>query len=291
MSGTTTNLGIPSNYFDTNIQPLTSALETSAASASTATPVQTSTSASTPTQVTSIPSNASGQTGSATPTLPTTTTGTSTATTSQGNISPPDMRVRLSPLKTAFSQVLGAQGSNNILNPLYNTQGLMFPFSPQITVSQDINYDNVPLTHTNSDFLTYQKTPSVNISLSGKFAIQTTYDGYYALACLHFLRVVSKMYFGQSDPNRGLPPPILLLNGYGSYMFNNLHVILKSHSYTYNEQMDTVLVSTAGGTARLPVLFDIQLTLVVQQTPRALRQDFNLDQFRTGALLQKGGWI
>jgi hypothetical protein len=208
-----------------------------------------------------------------------------------------DLRVRLSPLYLAKTTILGPAGSSNILNPLYATNGLMFPYSPQITVSQDVNYQDISMVHTNSDFLSYQKTPSVSISITGKFSCQTQAEGAYSLACIHYLRTVSKMYFGQTDKNAGLPPPILLLNGYGTFMFNNLRVILKSHNYTYNEQMDTVLISTAGGTARLPALFDLSLTLVVQQTPRSQRQDFNLDAFRTGALLlqanntTKQGWI
>ncbi|CAM6053348.1 unnamed protein product [Sphagnum tenellum] len=220
------------------------------------------------------------------------------ASTSNGNssgtlntIASNDYRIRLKPLVSAVDQVLGGNTPGNILQPLYATSGLLFPYSPQITFTQDIMYQDVSLVHSNSDILAYQRTPSVSLSINGKFTVQNQNEGAYALACIHFLRTVSKMYFGQNDPNRGVPPPILVLNGYGSYMFNNLKVILKSHTFTYEEQMDTVLVKTAGGTARLPALFTLGITLVVQQTPRALRQDFNLNAFRTGALMQTGGWI
>jgi len=221
-------------------------------------------------------------------------TSSSSVTAASGNITPKDFRIRLSPFANSATQVYGASSSSNILSPLYVTNGLMFPYTPQITVTQDVTYQDLALTHTNSDFLAYTRTPSVNISISGKFTVQTQAEGIYALACIHFLRTVSKMYFGETDAaagKAGLPPPILLLNGYGTYMFNNLRVVLKSHTYTYNEQMDTVLVSTAGGTAKLPALFDLAVTLVVQQTPRAQKKDFSLDAFRTGALMLKGGWI
>lgn len=210
-----------------------------------------------------------------------------------------DFRIRLSPLvtATAFAEVLGPPGDGNLLNPLYATSGMLFPYTPQITVAQDVSYQDVAPVHSNMDYMAYTRTPSVTISISGKWTVQNQIEGVYALACLHFLRTVSKMYFGETanDPiaikKRGTPPPILVLRGYGSYMFNNLRVILKSHTYTFNETMDTVLVTTAGGTARLPALFDIALTLVVQQTPNVMRKEFNLDQFRTGALLRQGGWI
>ncbi len=228
----------------------------------------------------------------------TTNISASGSSSSSGQVSFNDTRLRLSPFSTAMTQILGPSGPNNILNPLYATGGLMFPYTPQITVTQDVDYQDMQLIHTNSDILAYRRTPSVQISLSGKFTCQTQIEGQYTLAAIHFLRVVSKMYFGaanfQTSPafaNRGLPPPVLLLTGYGTYMFNNLRVILKTHNYTFNEQMDTVLVQSAGGTARLPALMDISLTLVVQQTPNMLKNQFNLDLFRTGQLLQNGGWI
>lgn len=233
------------------------------------------------------------------PTAPPTNAATSaaaasTSTNAASGEADNELRVRLSPLNSekSIEQVYGKADPSNILTPLRATNGLMFPYSPQITFSQSVSYSDLALVHTNTDYLAYQKTPAVSLTISGKFTVQTQKEGAYALACIHFLRTVSKMYFGGDDPNRGLPPPMLLLNGYGSYMFNNLRVLLKSHSFNYNETMDTVLIRTGNGTVKLPALFDLSMELVVQQTPRAMRKDFDLNEFRTGALmLKKGGWI
>jgi hypothetical protein len=101
------------------------------------------------------------------------------------------------------------------------------------------------------------------------------------------------MYFGQQNSAlAGLPPPVLLLSGYGNYMFNDLPVIVKSHSFTLDQNVDYITVSTAGGKARLPAVLNISVSLVVQHTPTDMRKNFDLDQFRTGALMRsQKGWI
>ena len=229
---------------------------------------------------------ATGTNSGATPSISTTST----------NTVAPDQRVRLSPLPSAESQVYGQLTSDNILFPLYATNGLMFPYSPQVTFTQDVNYQDVELVHTNADYEAYRRTPSVSLTINGKFVIQTKSEGLYCLACLHFLRVVSKMYFGDNydgaaNPYIGLPPPILLLNGYGQYMFNNLRVILKSHTFTYDQQMDLVKIDVASGSVWLPTMFEVGITVKVQQTPNMQRTQFDLGKFRTGALMRTGGWI
>ena len=183
-------------------------------------------------------------------------------------------------------------GASNLLQPLIATNGVMFPYSPQITFEQSVDYTQTEMIQTNLTYEVYSKTPSVNITIAGKFTIQNQTEGKYAMAVIHFFRVASKMYFGTlSGNNAGLPPPILLLNGYGTYMFNNLNCILKTHSWSYDEAVDTISVSVAGGTARLPCVFTMSVNLTVQQTPQAMRSKFNLDAFRTGQLMTTGGWI
>lgn len=219
------------------------------------------------------------------------------AVTSKAVGSASDARVRLSAphFTAAQKQIYGAKGPGNILSPLYDTNGLMFPYSPSVQFSQDVTYQEFSMVHTNTDYLAYQRTPSVNLSIAGKFAIQNQQEGVYALACIHFLRVVSKMYFGtKAGANAGLPPPILWLNGYGGYMFNNLRVIVKSHTWNYDENMDLVHVVTAGSDVWLPALFTLTVTVAVQQTPNAMRSEFDLDAFRTGKLMigkTSSGWI
>ena len=66
------------------------------------------------------------------------------------------------------------------------------------------------------------------------------------MACLHFFRTVTKMNFGENDPNAGTPPPILLFNAYGPFVFNNLPVIVKQFTFSFPDDVDYVEVTVAG---------------------------------------------
>jgi hypothetical protein len=200
----------------------------------------------------------------------------------------------------AFDQVYGPLGENNILTPLRSTQGLMFPFTPSIAWSQSVEYTATTLTHSNQDSYTYKNTPSTMISLDGEFTVQNQKEGEYLLAVMHFLRTVSKMYFGEASfaaPSTGqpslagMPPPVLIFSGYGDYMFNDLPVIVKDHSYSLKDNINYVDINTAGASVRLPSIISISIKLIVQTTPKRNRKEFDLNKFRTGELMKKGGWI
>ena len=232
-----------------------------------------------------------------------------------------DMRIRLAPLD--INNVI--QGV--VLAPLLQTAGMIFPYTPTINFTQAVNYMDLQLVHSNTDYPAYTRTPSVTISVSGKFTVQNQAEGAYALACLHFLRTVSKMYFGANDTNAGLPPPVLVFSGYGNYMFGTgggqgLRVVLKNHNWSFDDSVDSIIVNIpatpssqpggipiaslsnyipaslstpangGAGNARLPSLFTVSLELMVVQTPQRMRNVFSFAKFASGALMQSStGWI
>lgn len=211
-----------------------------------------------------------------------------------------DTRIRLRCLRgeAIQNQIYGPKEDMNIMSILHDTDGMLFPYTPTVNVGQTTNYQNMSLIHTNGDIQSYSNTPSVTISVTGAFTVQNQREGRYLLACLHLLRTVSKMYFGEKDKKNGkagMPPPIMVFTGYGNYMFNDLPVIVRGHSYTLDDSADTVVIETAGGVARLPSKLTLSLDLVVQQTPQRQRKTFSLDDFRTGALMRGSGggtgWI
>lgn len=174
----------------------------------------------------------------------------------------------------------------------------MFPYTPTIEWNQQVRYEELSYVHSNQDYYAYKNTPSTEINISGAFTLQNQREGEYMIACMHFLRTVSKMYFGQasagtsSNPgNAGMPPPVLLLSGYGDFMFNDLPVIVLNHSYTFPNDIDYVTVQVAGGKVRLPSILNITVHLVVQHTAQDMRTKFDLDKFRTGQLMKSKGWI
>lgn len=220
-----------------------------------------------------------------TPTRGTEPSGTPQDVTQQSSKAPSkDTRVRLSALDPSIF--------SGILAPLKETGGMMFPYTPQIAYTQSVTYMDVQLVHSNTDYPAYTRTPSLSVTLNGKFSVQSQVEGRYALACLHFLRAVSKSHFGETDTNAGLPPPILVLDGYGQYLFKRLRVILKSHNWQFDENIDTVTIALEKGLVRLPALFSIGCELMVVQTPTRMRTQFNFAKFASGQLMeQQEGWI
>lgn len=174
-------------------------------------------------------------------------------------------RVRLRPKPAAAMQIYG---SNGLLQPLRQTNGLVWPYQPTITWSQGVTYSGMELVHTNQDIQAYVATPSPKFSVSGEFSVQNQEQGTFCLAAIHFLRTVTKMYFGSSDPNAGTPPPVLLFDAYGQYMFNQLPVIVTNFSVTLPPDVDYVPVdltyiqsySNAQTTTNIPGYSQVQVT-------------------------------
>jgi hypothetical protein len=166
-----------------------------------------------------------------------------------------DRMVSLRPKAAAANRVYG----NGLLLPLKSRGGLVWPYTPSITYQHPITYEPVSVTHANQDFHIYSRTPAVNIGVTGEFTVQNQQEGAYALAAIHFLRTMAKMNFGETDPQAGTPPPVLLFNAYGAFMFKDVPVIVKDFNVEFLQDVDYVQVSvqgvnvtTTGGRAAIP---------------------------------------
>lgn len=180
----------------------------------------------------------------------------------------------------------------SILYLLKETNGVIFPYTPTIATSHLANYETMSPTHANTDYQIYTRSPSVKISITGMFTAQNTQEAQYMLASMHFFRTVTKMRFGIEDENRGLPPPMLVLSGYGNYMFKDLDVIATEFSMEMPSNVDYVEVLYGDAYTWVPSVTNFNVSLVVQTTPKKQRDDFNFDAFASGRLLRDGkGWI
>ena len=229
--------------------------------------------------------NATSGTASGVPSIQTASTNP-TPTASTPTTSTADYRLRLAPLNASFF-------AGKMFAPLQTTgNAIVFPYQPQVNVVHGVDYPSMQMTHSNQDYYYYARTNNVTININAKFTVQNKTEGLYALAALHFMRTVTKMRFGQDDPDAGLPPMICKLSGYGTYNFNEVRVIVKGHNFTFDEKIDMVTVAVeGGGDARLPALFSLGVELIVQQTGNYMRTKFSLDSYRNGNLLEQGGYI
>jgi hypothetical protein len=190
-----------------------------------------------------------------------------------------DWRVKLGYRKGSYS---------GILSPLEVTGGVVFPYTPTVIVNHTANYDAMHPVHSNYPFYAYQNSQVDQMTITGDFVQQTEADAEYWVAVIHFLRSATKMAYGETS-NQGNPPPLLKLNGYGQFVFNDVPVVLSTFMVDLPADVDYIETSFGGGGKTfVPTKCQIALTLMPQYSRRKV-ETFSLDKFVNGGYLKTGG--
>jgi hypothetical protein len=129
--------------------------------------------------------------------------------------------------------------ATSILTPLWNTNGVIFPYTPSISTSYRANYTTYDLTHSNYRGYFYQNSYVDAINIRAKFTAQDTAEANYLLAVIHFFRTVTKMFYGQ-DAERGSPPPLTFLTGLGDFQFNMHPCVVSNFEYEMPDDVDYI---------------------------------------------------
>jgi hypothetical protein len=148
-----------------------------------------------------------------------------------------DWRVRLS-LAPNSDYLYNASGAG-ILGPLTATNGVIFPYTPTITTTYTADYAKTDLIHSNYRGVFYKSSSVGDVQIRGTFTAQDTREAAYLLAVIHFFRSVTKMFYGQ-DAERGTPPPLVYLSGYGDYQFSNHSCVVTSFNYSLPNEVDYI---------------------------------------------------
>jgi hypothetical protein len=128
-----------------------------------------------------------------------------------------------------------------ILFPLRATDGVIFPYSPSITITYSAGYNAQDITHSNYKIYTYKNSAVEAITISADFTAQDVTEANYLLAVIHFFRSVTKMFYGQDqNPSRGIPPPLVYLRGFGQYQFDWHPVAISSFTHTFPPDVDYI---------------------------------------------------
>ena len=219
-----------------------------------------------------------------------------------------DRRARLQPKNIRNARdILGEEKDSNILYPLYSTQGVIFPYTPTIVTGYAAEYAASGFVHTNYNYNSYVRSYPKDITITAEFTAQTNDEALYLLAVMHFFRSVTKSYFGVTPYSKaGTPPPVLLFSYMGEHQFNRVPVVVKSFDYTLPSDVDYVSVNTtdvslyttgfgvklprsnSSGYTQVPVLLTVSVVLDTQYSPIQTRNEFNLDLFRSGHLMDRG---
>ena len=207
--------------------------------------------------------------------------------------------------RVSLSVPPGSFQTSTLLSPLKAMGNkLIFPFTPTISISHSATYSAMDPVHSNYPFFSYENSKVDKINLQADFYLETPTDARYWIAMVHFFRSTTKMYFGGKTEYAGAPPPILKLNGYGDYVFNNVPVVVTSFQMELPKDVDYIASGpmadgkTKGstdptvkhGTGYAPVKSSITLTLQPTYSRESVR-NFNMQEFVSGKYVDKGGFI
>tara|TARA_Y100000748_G_scaffold271184_1_gene244300 strand:- start:2001 stop:2855 length:855 start_codon:yes stop_codon:yes gene_type:complete len=154
-----------------------------------------------------------------------------------------DWRVRLSIPPNAMelrNVIFAAGGTEQLLGPLKESNGMFWPLTPSIVIQHSANYNALAQTHSNYPFQAYQNSQVDQINIIGEFPVQNQDDAKHWVATVHFLRTITKMFFGKDQELKGNPPPILFLNGYGDHVFKNIPVVVNTFNVELRSGIDYI---------------------------------------------------
>ena len=156
----------------------------------------------------------------------------------------PDWRFRIGLLPG--SEVLYKDGdSSSLLSPLLKTDGVIFPYTPNVLVNYRANYDKVSPTHSNFPTYFYQSSEVSDVQINATFTAQSVEEADYMMAMIHFFRSSTKMFYGQ-DANKGQPPPLVSVTGFGQHQFNFHKAVVSQFNYSLPDEVDYIRTSAGG---------------------------------------------
>lgn len=197
-----------------------------------------------------------------------------------------DMRVKL---RIPSNYLVGpAAGPNGALSQL---GGILWPYTPQISITNAASYAQNKVTHSNYQFYNYQSSSVGPISVSGKFTAQNEYEAAIILSVQHVLRALTKMKFGD-DSNAGAPPPICRLDAFGDYQFKNIPCAIADFKVELPDGVDYIAVGRAPnlqgwGNTMVPTSCTISVTLNIMYSRQEM-MNYGVDKWLAGQLAGKG---
>jgi hypothetical protein len=178
-------------------------------------------------------------------------------------------------------------GANELFSKLSTTGGFVFPYLPNITVSTKANYTTVDPVHSNYPFQAYKNSVVEDITIAGDFSCETAADAAYWIAGTTFFKTATKMFFGNSNYG-GNPPIICTLSGYGSSIFNNVPVIIKSFTVDLKDDVNYIQCTAFGQQTWVPVMSTITVVVSPVYNRSRLRQ-FSIQEYAAGKMTTSAG--
>lgn len=229
-----------------------------------------------------------------------------------------DMRVKIRVPPRYFTNYMlesggvnATGGFSNVVNQLTASAngtlqrlgGIIFPYTPSITMDHKADYASVNPQHSNYALYFYKNSSVSPINISGKFTVQNEEDASVYLATVHLLRALTKMstvssIIGLSDVDPGSPPPVCRLDAYGDFMLANVPVVISSFRLELPDSVDYFTVgkdsrstyATPYGQASVPTASTLSIT-VIPIYSRAEMQQLSVKGWIGDAGIRKSGLL
>jgi hypothetical protein len=171
---------------------------------------------------------------------------------------------------------------------LQDTNGVVWPYNPSITIATKANYSPLDPVHNNYTMWAYKSSSVDDIQIAGDFSCETEADAAYWIQATTFFKASTKMFFGKST-NAGNPPIICNLSGYGPGVLNSIPVIVKQFSVDLPEDVNYIKCTSNnfGQATWVPILSKISVTVAPIYNRSKLRQ-FSLQEYASGSMSTKG---
>jgi len=115
----------------------------------------------------------------------------------------------------------------------------VFPYTPTVLVGHSAQWNPMQPVHTNYPFYAYENSRVDQMTITAHFYVQNQQEAQYWVAAVHYLRSMTKMSYGLS-PNKGAPPPVVRLNGYGDFTFKDVPVLITNFQFDLKEDVDYI---------------------------------------------------
>ena len=195
------------------------------------------------------------------------------------------VRIGLPPL----SKFAYKQQSAGLTDLLTSSDGVIFPYTPTVTIQHNARYNEQALVHSNYKNYFYEGSDVAAISIAGIFTCQDQREAEYLMASIQFLRACTKMEFGADNPKAGTPPTLVRLYGYGEHYLPSVNCVVTSVSHTMLEDVDYInYVIQDGGYGWMPISSTITVTLQPVVSRKRQTEKMLLDDFTKGSFLGGG---
>lgn len=176
-------------------------------------------------------------------------------------------------------------------NILSKNGGILFPYTPTISMENQAQYASQSPLHSNYAQYFYKNSAVSPINLTAKFTVQNEFEGAVLLGVIHLLRALTKMKWG-NDPDAGSPPPVCRFDAYGDYMLYNVPVAIASWRHELPDSVDYIAVGRPGspttyGRTMVPVMSTINITMNVMYSRREMLE-YNVKDWLSGGLRYRG---